>query len=75
MSERDRPVELGDVPSPAGVEVTPEMIEAGVRALEVHLLEDCLTDLSRPLAVRAAYLAMCKAAKSCKSAASPPEDR
>lgn len=46
----------------AKIEITPEMIEAGVEALEVHLIEDGLSPLSRKPAACAVWAAMNKAA-------------
>lgn len=53
------------------IEITPEMSRVGLEALEDHLLEGALTDWSRTLAVRAVYLAMCKAATRETSPPSP----
>jgi hypothetical protein len=39
-------------------EITPEMITAGLAALESELCEDCLTDRSKTLAVRKIWAAM-----------------
>jgi hypothetical protein len=44
------------------VDITPEMIEAGVDALEGHLVEDGLNPLSRQAAAWAVWPAMNKVA-------------
>ncbi len=44
------------------IEITPEMIEAGVEALEACLIEDGLSPLSRKPAVCAVWVAMNKVA-------------
>jgi len=63
MIPRDTPAGSGDAPSLVEIEITSAMIEAGMNALEEHLFEDGLTGLSRPVAVRAIYCAMYRAAK------------
>ena len=45
------------------IEITPEMIEAGVAALEARMLEGQFLESELSEAVREAYLAMYRAAK------------
>jgi hypothetical protein len=48
------------------IEVTPEMIGAGVSALEAHLIDDALTSLSKKVGVAAVWDAMYRVATPCK---------
>ena len=46
------------------IEITPEMIDVGVKALEAGLLEECSLPNHRPQLVREVWVAMYRAAKS-----------
>jgi len=67
MIPRDKPASAD-----GEIEITPEMIEAGVTAIERHLLEDGLTQYARREAAHESFRAMCKAATGYKFVRSEP---
>ena len=55
----------------AEIEVTEEMMDAGLAALQENMIGNALTPLSRVSAVREIFRAMCMAANSHRSRVSP----